>query len=52
VLSQAKVRSTIQRLGRTSNPTAVDERSTIWIVQKPVLAAAFAAAAAFAIRAI
>jgi hypothetical protein len=31
-LSQAKVRSTIQRLGRTSNPTAVGERSTISIV--------------------
>jgi hypothetical protein len=42
-LSQAKVRSTIQRLGRTSNPTAVGERSTISIVQQPVLAAAFAA---------
>ena len=32
-LSQAKVRSTIQRWARISNPTAVDERSTISIVR-------------------
>jgi len=36
------VRSTIQRLGKTSNPTAVGRRPTISIVQHPVLAAAVA----------
>ena len=34
------MRSTIQRLGKTSNPTAVGRRPTISIVQHPVLAAA------------
>ena len=36
-LSQAKVRSTIQHLGKGSNPKAVGERSTISMVQHPRL---------------
>jgi hypothetical protein len=32
-LSQAKVRSTIQLLGKTSNPTAAGERPTISMIQ-------------------
>jgi len=42
-LSQAKARSTIQRLGKTSNPMAAGERPTISMIQVPVLAAALAA---------
>jgi len=38
-----RLRSTIQRLGKTSNPTAVGGRPTISIVQHPVLAAALVA---------
>ncbi len=33
--SQAKVRSTTHRRGRTSNPSAVSERLTIWTVHRP-----------------
>ena len=43
-LIQAKVCSTIQRLGKTSKPMACAERSTISIFHVPVLAAALAAA--------
>ena len=39
-LSQAMVRSTIQRLGRTANPLALSHRLTISTVQLPLLAAA------------
>ena len=34
-LSHAKVRSTTHLLGITSNPEAVSERLTIWMVQLP-----------------
>ena len=34
--SHAKLRSTIRRRGRTSNPSAVSERLTIWTVQRPM----------------
>src|SRR3546814_5832893 len=35
--SHAKVRSTTQRRGRTSNPLAASERLTICKVQRPIL---------------
>jgi hypothetical protein len=43
IARHANVRSTIQRLGKTSKPTAVAERSTTLIFHRPVFAAAFAA---------
>lgn len=39
-LSQAKVRSTTQRRGRTTKPAAGSERFTISMVQRPILASA------------
>ena len=39
-LSHAKVRSTTQRLGMTSKPSAVSVRLTIWIVHFPISAKA------------
>lgn len=39
--SQARVRSTTQRRGRILNPSAVSERLTIWIVQRPKACKAF-----------